>query len=342
MAFMNKCGKYIPKQSFKVIIMTQANTQPIYPGLDAQYLAGFRDIFKQHIQSVTQYDIFAPPEIYHYTDVAGVNGIIAGNDLWLNQAQYSNDAAEVDYGYQLARETIASQLETEADPERRDYLERLNALADKPTTDVYICCFCAEDNLLSQWRGYGANGAGFSLGFRSSEFEYVAGPDAPIDTLLYLWQVFYKLETQRRILEQAINLAFSYDDLPNLDNAGRVYRAKHLIDFFVPTLKNPDFSGENEYRMIFVPQSNFALQPSFRVSKGMIVPYYSLQTMFKTEFMNSGFEFKLPIFQVCVGPGINKDLNAASVRRLLKQHGFKNPDGSDVPVVISNTPYRGS
>jgi len=61
--------------------------------------------------------------------------------------------------------------------------------------DFYVCCFCEEDDLLSQWRSYGANGTGVSLGFESTGFTFLTGADVPSQTgLMSLSRVFYNLE----------------------------------------------------------------------------------------------------------------------------------------------------
>jgi hypothetical protein len=313
--------------------------------LDHSYLSEFRGNFQRHIHSIAPDAIFAPPELYHYTDLNGLHGIVTGNDLWLNQAQYSNDAAEVQHGYQFASEIIADQLKTEANPDRREYLEQLATLIGQPTTHVYICCFCMEDNLLSQWRGYGANGTGVSIGFAAHDFRFVTGPDAPPNTLLYLWKVFYEPKDQQNILVSALNfgfdpaaLGFYMGDEAAMDTDKRVQRAKHLIDYFVPTFKNEDFIGENEYRLIFTPGADYQMKPHFRVGRGMLIPYYSLSAISEAVY---GDPFRLPIRSICVGPSAHKSLNADSVRKLLNIQNFRNPDGSEIPVIESDTPYRG-
>ncbi len=87
---------------------------------------------------------------------------------------------------------------------RIDYVEAVAALlGEPPPTGFYVCCFCERDNLLSQWRSYGANGTGVSIGLDPREFEYISGPDMPYG-LMRLWRVFYKPTTQRKIVDDAI------------------------------------------------------------------------------------------------------------------------------------------
>src|SRR5262249_33229130 len=102
--------------------------------------------------------------IYHYTDLGGLKCIAETNDLWLTNARYSNDDEEMLHGLGVVREVISEQLEGKSSEARKVYLKRVARILDAPSPEgVYICCFCQTSNLLSQWRGYGANGTGVCL-----------------------------------------------------------------------------------------------------------------------------------------------------------------------------------
>src|SRR3954467_7372126 len=90
--------------------------------------------------------------IYHYTDLNAMQNIIDKHDLWLTNCLYSNDYGELTYGYAIAREAIDEEKAQAKEQARTDYLEGVsNLLTTPPPEGVYICCFCEEDNLLSQW-----------------------------------------------------------------------------------------------------------------------------------------------------------------------------------------------
>lgn len=214
-----------------------------------------------------------------------------------------------------------------ATPEMEGYLQRLKELLSQPGTDgVYICCFCEKNNLLSQWRGYGANGFGVSLKFEKMRFSHVTGADCPAG-LLRLWKVFYPLEQQRKIVSKAIDFAWYYSGQSG--DEGRARRAVEAIQFFIPTFKNPDFAEEQEWRLIFTPDPAFAQKPSFRTGRNMLIPYYGLKSL---GWGNN----PLPVTGITVGPGTQKDINAQGVRMLLDARAY-----AGVPVEVSNTPFRG-
>ncbi len=72
---------------------------------------------------------------------------------------------------------------------------------------------------------------------------------------------------------------------------------------------------------------NCIVKPSFRIARGMLVPYYSLKEL-------SGNR-QLPITGITVGPSPNRAMNVESVRMMLAAYGY-----SGVIVEASTTPYR--
>ena len=302
----------------------------VEPFVDIPALSGF-------LESIGSFNvdlIFTPQNmlkagtllLYHYTDLNGLVGIVEKQDLWLNHSRYSNDAEEMTHGLSIAKNAmdhaIARKVHDATD------LEALSTLTSQ-AEGVYICCFCEKDNLLSQWRGYGANGTGMSLQFAPKEFADVAGPENT-HGLLRFWKVFYQPATQADIIAQAID----YYAPAKPHNAGQsttalARKAADAIRFFIPTFKNSDFEEEKEWRLLFTPAPTSPIRPRFRVSRSMLVPFYSLR-----ELIGNGLP-QLPLRQVRVGPSVHKHLNSDSTKALLERNGYPN-----VGVVISDTPYR--
>lgn len=295
--------------------------------LDFAVLTSFLESVKSYPEDL----IYGPTKgqsLYHYTDFSGLQGILQNDDLWLTHSRYLNDDEEITHGYRIVREVIEST--RKAAPERAQFLDALYELVKEPTEEgVYICSFCLDDNRLSQWRGYSANGMGVSLQFNPHGFDYVTGPDSPKYGLVRLWKVFYEQSKQTEIIEHAIGHAYTHQ--PNLSEEERATQAADSIRFFIPTFKNEGFSEENECRLIFTPSPQFNLHPRFRVARGMLIPYYTLK-----QLTDVGLATKLPLKGVRVGPSSNKRLNVESTRMVLEQTGY------DVPVGVSETSFRGA
>ena len=268
--------------------------------------------------------------IYHYTDLNGLQGIVGTKDIWLTQSRYSNDDDELLHGIEVVRDAIRERAARARIHKYKEYLRLVAEIFRKPLAEaVYICCFCEVDNLLSQWRSYSANGTGVSIGFDPARFSYITGQDSPPSGLVRLWKVFYDRKIQKALVIDA--LEFAYRERSDRPLADVARQAAEAIQFFIPTFKNEDFEEEQEIRLIFTPFPSSAVGPRFRVSKGMLIPYYSLKELDTTPSKCS-----LPITNVRVGPSINKRLNMESTRMLLANAGY-----SEVRVVSSGTPYRG-
>jgi hypothetical protein len=295
-------------------------------------------LFLDHVKSYTGDDLIFGPSagqtINHYTDLAGLKGIIDNHDLWLTHSRYSNDDEEVTHGFEIVKEVIDENKNTAADDVKKDFLIKLSDLVKEPAPEgIYICCFCLNDNLLSQWRGYGANGTGVCIRFMPQGFSYITGIDSPQKGLMRIWKVFYDRELQKNIVREAIN--FAYMD-PALLLEEKLKRAADAIHFFIPTFKNAGFSEENECRLIFTPPPDFKVLPQVRVARGMLVPYYSLRKLSEDAEPNALAIKKLPVLSVQIGPSSNKKLNMESAKILLSAANY-----DDVAVDSSSTPYRG-
>ena len=298
---------------------------PTRPSIDIDSLRNFLDSIRSFAGEALILERPDVSNLYHYTDYGGFRGIVENRDLWLTHLRFSNDEEEMTHGKKLVFSTLEAMSQS-AHSEREVYLRALKELLQQPVADgVYICCFCEKDNLLSQWRGYGANGVGVSVEIQPQVFEHLTGPDCPYG-LMRLWKVFYEEKRQRSIIEKAIEFAWMSTHLPP---EKRAQNAADAIQFFIPTFKNTDFAGEEEWRLIFTPAPMSPVKPEFRIGRNLLVPYYRLQAL-------GWGAVPLPITGVCIGPGVHRFINAESVRMLLDQNGYSN-----VPIRVSQTPYRG-
>lgn len=271
--------------------------------------------------------------LYHYTDINAMISILTNHDLWLTNCRYSNDEHEITHGYDITRSVIRERILSSDNQEYKEYCKQVDKALNEPPQGVYICCFCEINNLLSQWRSYGHNGSGVNIGFDPNAFQWITWSDIPPEEIgiIRILKVIYKNDEKRDIIEKTLDLKFK---MHNSDGLGiSAQKASEAIHFFIPTFKDEDFAEENERRMIFTPSKDCKVNPLYRHRDGMLVPYYSLQTLLQ-EITNR--EEILPVKSVMIGPGIRKEINKESVEMLLPHYKY---DG--VEVEVSDTPYRG-
>jgi hypothetical protein len=191
-----------------------------------------------------------------------------------------------------------------------------------------------KSDLLSQWRGYAANGGGVAIEIDPANFRPLAGADCPIG-LMRFWKVYYQDAEKQQKVEDVLSFWATQPGPP----AMRAESAAATLKFFVPTFKNPRFAEENEWRLIFTPGPNCKGPPKFRAARGLIVPYFELAELVKGYVSLQPNVADPPIIgikSVRVGPGPFQDVNARSARMLLDSYGF-----TQAKVSLSDIPFRG-
>jgi hypothetical protein len=74
----------------------------------------------------------------------------------------------------MIKSALNHQLESTSSAASRELLTRTLQSVDvlsKHGAGAFMACFCENGDLLSQWRGYGSLGGGFSLGFKAKQLK---------------------------------------------------------------------------------------------------------------------------------------------------------------------------
>jgi hypothetical protein len=116
------------------------------------------------------------PIIYHYTNAAGLIGIIENKVIWATNVWFMNDTGEATFGWDqiqafLRGKSPSSEAEESVISATLTFGDSFGANPSFP--DSYIACFTENANDLSQWRAYGGT-SGFSIGFDSNRLNRLA------------------------------------------------------------------------------------------------------------------------------------------------------------------------
>ena len=68
--------------------------------------------FHSELESSGPNHLSKPYQLFHYTSVEGLRGIVENNHLWASSAYFLNDSAEVTYGYGVLKEALEDWIET--------------------------------------------------------------------------------------------------------------------------------------------------------------------------------------------------------------------------------------
>ncbi|MEX2634629.1 MAG: DUF2971 domain-containing protein [Balneolales bacterium] len=250
-------------------------------------------------QSWSKYHELQPgKKLFHYTDIGGLQGIVESKQLWFSHLSSLNDPHEVEYGKKIINEEINSRLVGEDNKNIRFFYDSIKQIISgfgRTLHHAFVCCFCEEANLLSQWREYSDRGGGYSLGFEFNEntmiffnqedygnsFEKIKSTPQPL-----LRKVIYDVEEQNRLVKVYLDeIKKGYDAGINGKVESR-FRTKDLhaavmgaqsVDILLDMIfafKNPAFKEEKEWRLMDIVMDNHDPENfSFRNNAKMLVPF---------------------------------------------------------------------
>lgn len=293
-----------------------------------------------------QIDPDTPSVLYHYTGSSGLQGILEGGGIWATEMRYLNDEREMQHGLEMLIPEFVKRVEA------LDDRKLIRGIAEVVTThrirtSHFVSCFCADGDLLSQWRAYGTPG-GYALGF-SAGIGSAWGIDRRVDAPV---RVRYADSETKALVAEFANRAA--DELvetfaPNHDaiqadaaaggerellvNLLHAYGDGYMsqLEHFCAQLKDASFAEEREWRIIHAANPFGGRQSDIRFRQGPfgVTPYIFIDLR-----EPSGL---LPLSEIVVGPGSNAALRADAVMMLLSRMGY---EPGSVLVRKSATPYR--
>lgn len=264
----------------------------------------------------------APPPsvLFHYTNQEGLLGIVNNKEIWSTKAHYLNDSKEFSYAIELVDEVLNS----------REYLandiaqELKNRISYIETVNICVTSFTKNGDLLSQWRGYGGRGVGYSIGFNGDELKLLANAQHFI-----LCPVIYERESQillvREIVDRWLEGDHQVDGLTPIQDAPAEF--EDYFAMLAPIFKDPSFQEEEEWRLIS-PMLNCDLDRfSFRAGRYSLVPYYRFSLEEPT------IQFSLS--KIIVGPSPMQDLSKLALDSYMYSKGIE-----QLPTTLSKIPFR--
>ncbi len=289
-----------------------------------------------------------PELIYHYTNLAGLTGILKSGNIWCTNSLYLNDSRECRFTFDVAADYLLIEAFHSSEIQN-DNLQKISQILknflhqdyDKNLAFPYIASFSGKKDLLSQWRGYCPDG-GVSIGFKkeklineiNSEYfnltstTYLKERHIPIDVKKVCDEFYENFKRDTNYLEYndaktvqhlSENLeAYEKEQLPKISSllTSKLFQLS-------PKYKDLSFTEEDEYRIYTLSNIN----QKFRTNENRLVPY---------------IECTLPqncIKEIIVSPCSEEEfhLQKYSLEMFLDSVGLK-----DVEIKKSKIPYRSS
>lgn len=302
--------------------------------------------------------------LYHYTDTNGLEGILnptswpiepgrradfrVAAKMFATDVRFMNDTQELKFGADVLRAHLQRASGSSEIPE--EMRTAFGDLVDWFDPDAvvggearcYAACFCAEGDVLSQWRGYAGGTGGFAIGF---DWESVAGhtyafhphpaPGAgPWSFRAELRPVVYGIDDAAQRADTAINAlveAWTKHQVVLRDGKPYLFLLAAALFRVVATIKHAGFKEECEWRLFSPGEGRYPTK--LRAGRFGEAPYVEMAINLRGDSDTCSHR---TIADLVVGPGPDQAGQVMVAQELLKATGH-DPD----VVRPSNTPLRG-
>lgn len=267
--------------------------------------------------------------LYHYTTLDGLMGIIDTRSLWCSHVRTLNDPSEIQYGKKLVTDQMDKYIIDIKDKVIIDLFEQLKMLTSgfEILFHIFVGCFCQNNNLLSQWRNYSAQGGGYNVGIKfNSNTKYSHyKEDLTNASHVILRKINYSPASQNHYIKLCLDSIAQgcIDSLKWFTKTGigipqdwsliAANEAINILFDIILSFKDPVFSEENEWRIIKVVRDD--KRPDlykFRNDKNRLIPFLV------TYIYNSiGKASIFPLASVTFGPMLEKEITESMLKLLL-------------------------
>jgi hypothetical protein len=268
---------------------------------------------------------FPAGPLYHYTTISGLLGILSSGRLWATHTQFLNDPRETTYGTEVLNGCISRVMASVYFPEIQEALKSLpDVLRSLPSASSYITCFTEIPDSLVLWNMYTPESSGVAIEFDSVRlFAFARHAYA-------LTRVCYEPIAQLSLIEGHIRSWVKIVEDSYNSHSGRLSAIiKMMVPelvarmyCFLPSLKSPVYSHEQEWRLIAYVTGNERVL--FRALTSSLVPYVEL-----------GFGSRLPISGLVIGPNCpHPDRTRLSLEMIMAKTDYE-----DCSIRLSGLPY---
>jgi DUF2971 family protein len=308
-----------------------------------------------------------PERLWHYTSIQGFQGITTSKKIFATDLRFLNDREEFVHAQKLASEVVQEVPETTSNGlPAKEYSQKAVDLAfstgplQPSRLQIFVACFSAAEDQLSQWRGYSRGSSGVSLAFDLKALR----PPADIGTLVSFAPCVYEVALKKKLIQHALHhftdevSAFwngAVEAARGLVTSGATAESvreiaerlrnptnvsdftKRLIDATHKTqvdllriaalLKNSSFHEEIEWRLVLpVSTAKESLQNPilFRPGSTTLIPYIAYP-------FSRNPDSPLPLTDVILGPSSDANFVSAA-QAFLRSEGIRLiPRQSEVP-----------
>jgi hypothetical protein len=136
----------------------------------------YQEFLSEQVKRLGSFDFSHDIQLWHYTNGAGLLGIVQSGMLYATQVSCLNDSSEIRYASTLFKNALISALpkyssNDDAKSFIETYLKLIDEEPEKPNhapSPFFVTCFSAEPDDLNQWRSYCGGENGYAIGFAAA------------------------------------------------------------------------------------------------------------------------------------------------------------------------------
>jgi hypothetical protein len=264
-------------------------------------------------------------QLFHYTSIKGVEGIVKSKSIWATMLHFMNDSREWLYALDLVRADLSRRLTQRSDPYWFAFIAELTTALERiERLNICVCSFSAAANQLSQWRAYCPVEGGYEMGFNFPLLEsHLARHQFSLQPCVYEPSVQRSLINA--VIEPIINAIGPLADEASVQELtdATLDNLSQELALVAPILKHPDFKEEKEWRGFALVFSNDA-RMKYHIRGSIAIPHCVL-----------GMEtasVPFPVTSIMVGPNAHQSLAARGLEALVAP--------SRMNITVSTTPLR--
>lgn len=251
------------------------------------------DKWWEFLQVAPESDV--PSVVYHYTNAAGLLGILKGKSVFATDKHFLNDKMEVRYGIESANRTMKAQAQKDSVDMRTSELLNSTCTYIERSSDErhFIFSMSERRDDLSQWRGYAGDGQGFSVGIDARRIQSSSvGPSG-----IFAFNRISYSTMQFGNLIRTMSKDFSESMIDNNDDIkDSAQNLSAAIDAAASFHKHASFRSEREWRIVSWLGSGEFNKVKLRSSDHRLIPYIDIPLCSDTE--------ELPVLEIGIGPAV--------------------------------------
>lgn len=254
-----------------------------------------------------------PHKLYHYTDFAGLRGILQTHSLWATYTRTLNDGSERQYG----EKAIIDYLRAHFQEGLAKY--QFHEAVKTNSSRSFAACFSESGELLSMWRSYAGRGGGYCLEFDGLKMLACSFP--PFPKRLPFKIAYGELPEAVQSLMKAIGRFACEGNLQAIVSAS-------WVNLMSAKIKHPAFVEEKEWRIVIPDPPTSEMK--FRSGQTDVKPYVELCPAAADSVGG------LPLKRILLGPTLRQDdVLVETISLMLQSYGYH-----DVGVEPCRIPYR--